>query len=241
MTKSNERWWAVAGPAFTVLFIVAIFALEPNTPGEKASAAEVVSYFNAHKGRTVTDVFLAPLLVILLLVFFGYLRTLFRDRERGRTSRLGPIVMMSGAVVWVSGALLGSVASLALVSSSDNGQIEIAHTMNVLSNMLWVPFIAGIAATLIGAGISVLSSDVLPKWMGWVALVAGVISLAGPGGFLGFFVGPLWMLVAGVLLLLRPQGDVSVPRARTDAEQAGSGATGAGAAAGERTTSTTAP
>ena len=80
---------------------------------------------------------------------------------------------------------------------------------------MWIPFIAGIAATLIGAGLTVLSSGVLPRWLGWVALVAGVISLAGPGGFLGFFVGPLWILVAGVLLFRRSD---EVPTAAGDAD-----------------------
>jgi hypothetical protein len=232
MTKSNERWWAVAGPVFAVLFWAAVFVLEPSTPGEKASAQAVVDYFNGHKGRTIADVFLGPLLVALLLVFVAYLCAVVRSSERSLTSRMAPLVLIMGTAIWASGALLGSVASLTLVSASDNGQIEIAHTVNVLSNDMWIPFIAGIAATLIGAGLTVLSSDVLPKWMGWIALVAGIISLAGPGGFLGFFVGPLWILVAGVLLFLRPQGDVSVPRARTDRE----------ATAGERTTPTaTAP
>jgi hypothetical protein len=223
MTKSKERWWALAGPAFAVLFWAVIFALEGSTPGEKASAVEVVNYFNSHKGRTVADVFLAPLLVALLLLSVAYLRNRLRQHERGMTSRLGATMLVVGTAIWASGALLGSVAQLTLVTSSDNGQVEIAHTVNVLSNSLWVPFIAGIAATLIGAGLSVVSTSVLPHWMGWVALGVGIVSLAGPGGFLGFFVAPLWLLVAGVMLFLRPEAEeVSVPRARTDASAAAS-------------------
>jgi hypothetical protein len=42
-------------------------------------------------------------------------------------------------------------------------------------------------------------------WVGQVVpttlVVVGIIALAGPGGFLGFFVAPLWMLVAGVMML----------------------------------------
>jgi hypothetical protein len=95
------------------------------------------------------------------------------------------------------------VLSLALLSSSDHNQPQVAQAANVLSNASWIPFIGGIAVTLIGAGMTVLRTRILPVWLGWVALVAGVVSLIGPGGFLGFFVGPLWMLVAGVMLGLR--------------------------------------
>jgi hypothetical protein len=216
MPKSNERWWAAAGPVFAVLFCVAVFALEPSTPGDKASAATVIDYFNGHKGRTLADVFLAPLLVALLFVFIAYLRTRAREYEHTVTSRLAPVVLVMGAVAWASGALLGSVTSLTLVTASDHAQPEVAVTVNVLANNAWIPFIAGLAVTLIGAGLTVLSTGLLPRWLGWVALVAGVISLAGPGGFVGFFVGPLWLLVAGVLLFLRPSA--SVPAARSGVE-----------------------
>jgi hypothetical protein len=233
MRTSNERWWAIAGPAFAVLFWGAVFVLEPSIPGEKASAQEVVDYFNGHRGRTLADVFLAPLLVALLLVFVAYFRARARNHEGSTTARLAQVLMVMGAVVWASGALLGSVISLALTTASDNGQIEIARTLNVLGNSTWIPFIAGIAVTLLGAGLTVLSTGVLPRWMGWVALVVGVISLAGPGGFLGFFVGPLWVLVAGVMLFLRPGVDVPAARRSTDEAVRGSAGPASADASGD--------
>jgi len=214
MPKSNERWWALAGPVFAVLFWVAVFTLETSTPGDKATAATVMNYFNSHKGRTLADVFLAPLLTALLIVFIAYLRARAREYEGTVTSRLAPVVLVMGAAVWVSGALLGSVTSLTLVTASDHVQPEVALTVNVLANNAWIPFIAGLAVTLIGAGLTVLSTRLLPRWLGWVALVAGILSLAGPGGFIGFFLGPLWILVAGVLLFLRSGTDAVVPTAR---------------------------
>jgi uncharacterized membrane protein len=212
MRNRTERLWALTGPAFTVLFAAVIFVIVPDTPGEKASAQQVVDYYNSHQGRSVTNAFISPLLAALLLLFVAYLRSRTRGRGRSTTASIGPVVLVAGAVVWVSGALLGSVATLALTTSSDNGQLAAAETLNVLSNSLWIPFIAGIAVTMIGAALTVLSSDVLPRWMGWVALVAGVVSLAGPGGFIGFFVAPLWLLVAGILLYLR--SEVTVPTMR---------------------------
>lgn len=196
-----SRWLAWTGPLFTVVFYLAIFLLEGSSPGEKAPAQEVVDYYNSHRGRTFAEVFLAPAMAALLIVFLSYFRSVLRAR---RPADAGGTVLMAGGILWAGGLLTGSVVSLMLVTSSDNGQEQVAETANVLGNDVWIPFIAGIAITLIGAGMSVLSSGVLPRWLGWVALVAGVVSLAGPGGFLGFFVGPLWLFVAGVLLARAP-------------------------------------
>lgn len=209
--RTTDRWWAWTGPVFTVGFLVSAFALTGSTPGEKDSAAKVLAYYNSHRGRTLTDAFLGPLAALLLVAFAAYVRA--RARERAAPQGIGPTVLVGGSVLWASGLLIGSVMELALVASSQHKQGQVAQTLNVLSNNAWLPFIAGIAVTMVGAGLTTLRSGVLPRWLGWVALAAGVVSLAGPGGFLGFFVAPLWLLVAGVLLFFRPEPPVpaSVP------------------------------
>jgi hypothetical protein len=199
MNESTSRWLSWTGPLFTIGFVIALFALEGDTPGEKASAKEVMDYFNSHQGRSMASVFTAPLACLLLVLFFSHLKALARAAA---PSSVGPTVMVSGAILWSSGILFGAVTTLLAVGSSDHGQEQVALTANVLSNDSWIPFIAGIAITLVGAGMTVLGTGILPSWMGWVALVAGIVSLLGPGGFLGFFVGPLWLLVAGVMLAM---------------------------------------
>ncbi|MDQ1689736.1 MAG: hypothetical protein QOK42_2711 [Frankiaceae bacterium] len=201
MDTRDSRWLVWTGPVFTVLFYAAIFGLEGSTPGEKDSAKSVTAYYNSHQGRGMAEVFLTPLLVLLLVLFVSHVRTLARIAAGGTGS--GPTVMVSGAILWGAGMLVGSLLGLALLSSAHHGQDQVAQTVNVMNAAGWVPFIAGIAVTLVGAGMTVLATGLLPRWMGWVAVVAGVISLAGPGGFLGFWVGPIWMLVAGILLARR--------------------------------------
>jgi hypothetical protein len=196
----SSRWLIWTGPLFAVLFFVVGMALEGSTPGEKASAAEIMKHFNSHQGRTLTDVFLTPLGAALIVLFASAIRARARDRDQHGA---GPTVMVSGAVLLAASMLAGSTLNLALVSSSDHNQPQVAQTLNVLSNANWIPFIGGIAVFLIGAGMTTLSAKLLPAWLGWVALVVGVASLAGPGGFVGFFVTPTWILVAGILIAVR--------------------------------------
>jgi hypothetical protein len=157
----------------------------------------VFSYVDGHRTQLLASVFLSPLAAALLVVFAAYVFS--RARAAG-DARTGPIILLAGAVLWASGLLLGSMVTLAQVSAADNRQLQLGQTLNVLASASWVPFIGGIAVFLIGAGITGLSSRLLPMWIGWAALVLGIVSLAGPGGFVGYFAAPLWMFVAGIML-----------------------------------------
>jgi hypothetical protein len=121
--------------------------------------------------------------------------------------------MLGGAILWAGGLLLSSVIELAQVSASDHGRSQVAQTVNVLSSADWIPFIGGIAVFLVGAGLAVLTSRVLPVWLGWVAIVGGVVSLSGPGGFVGLFLAPIWILIAGIMLAVRrePGPELAAP------------------------------
>ncbi|HET7310884.1 MAG TPA: hypothetical protein VFJ17_06120 [Mycobacteriales bacterium] len=218
MRQSGSRYWAWTGIAFFALFAFSIFFLNGSTPGEKASAQTVMHYYNTHHGRTTADALLAPLIVALGAIYFTYLRA--RAREARATSDIGPTTMLVGAVIWAMGALVGSVIELTVSSASWHQQAQIAQTANVLSNDSWIPFIAGAATMLIGAGVTVLQSSLLPKWMGYVAIVAGVASLVGPGGFLGFIVAPLFVLTSAVMMLMRREIDVTTTAAATVPAQA---------------------
>jgi hypothetical protein len=200
MDALRTRPLVLAGPLFAVLFVVGV-ALQGDTPGPDASGEAVVAHYLDEQTTSLTLVFLSPLLATLLVLFFAHLRAV--ARERRVSPGAGPTVMISGAVLWAAGILLATVLELALIDAADDGRVATAETLNVLSNATWLPFIAGIAITLIGAGMTVLGSDFLPHWLGWVALFCGIVSLAGPGGFLGFFVAPVWLLVAG-LVTARP-------------------------------------
>jgi MFS family permease len=205
-----------SGPVFAVLFAILAVA-SGDAPGVNKSPAEINKYFDDHSGMLLASVFLSPLAIALLIGFTAAVRT--RASESGR-SAVGPAIMMAGAVVWSAGLLLGSMITLAQVDASDDKHNEATHALNDLSGASWVPLIAGIAVFLIGAGITALASRLLPAWLGWLALALGVISLAGPGGFVGFFGAPLWLLVGGTLLGLRDRGAVTEPLTQPVTERA---------------------
>ncbi len=204
----NRRLLALSGPLFTVIFFVLSFSMSDG-PGEGASGEAAVAFINDHQAQLMIGAFGGPAMVALMLLFFSYVRSL--ARERGGETGAGPTLMVCGAVLWAAGLLLGSMLDLAAYSAGDHHLDQVAQTINVLVETSWLPFIAGIAVMLIGAGMTVLRTGLVPRWLGWVALVVGIIALAGPGGFAGFFVGPLWMLVVGIMLFMREDEPAPVP------------------------------
>ncbi len=59
-----------------------------------------------------------------------------------------------------------------------------------------------IAMMIIGVSLAALDQGWLPKWAGWVSLALGVLSLA-TVAFVGFFGWTIWLIAAGLFLLLR--------------------------------------
>ncbi len=193
----RDRWMAWGGPGFLLLFIVAL-ALAGGNIAEDATGKHVIASIAEHKDASFAGVFLTAPVVALLLLFVARLRTL-----TGPAAGAGRHLLQYGAVLYAAAIAAGGVVELGLVAATDHKQEGVAETLNVLNNDGWIPLTIGIAVLLLGAGISVLRTAVLPRWMGWVALVVGIISLLGPGGFVGFFVGPLWIAAAGIMLAVR--------------------------------------
>jgi hypothetical protein len=194
----SSRLLSLTGPLFAVVWLEMTFVMGEDGPGESASGKAVIDYVDDHEGALLFGVFAGPAIAALILVFFSHVRTV--ARERTPLAGAGPSVMVGGAVVWAGGMLFSSCLELAGVTAADKDLEQVAQTLNVLIEASWLPFIGGIALTLIGAGMTVLRTGIVSRWLGWVALVVGLVALCGPGGLLGFFVGPLWMRVAGIML-----------------------------------------
>jgi hypothetical protein len=188
------------GPVFGLLFLVLGLVVAGDEPSKDDSTAKILAFYNDHSASVMTGVFLSPLAAALIILFAAELRS--RARAGGASST-GASAMLGGAVVWGASIVFGSMVELGLQDAGDDGKGPVAQTLVYLNDGAWVPMIAGLAVFLIGAGIASLGSRMLPAWLGWIALAVGVVSLAGPGGFVGFFVAPVWVIVTGVVLALR--------------------------------------
>jgi hypothetical protein len=195
----TDRWSRLA-PLTAVLFtglLVASLALSWNTPNSDASGAKVISFFHSHRSDEMTSNFLGGFAAAFLLFFASALRVHLRRGADGLAA-LG----FGGGILAAGGGAIFSSLGLALADVPTKLDASSAQALNVLSNDFFFPFAVGLSAFMIGNGLAIVRSPALPRWLGWVAFVIGLVSLS-PAGFFAFFAVMVWAVIVGVLLYVR--------------------------------------
>jgi hypothetical protein len=116
------------------------------------------------------------------------------------------------ALVLVSGALMGlglvifaglnfTLTDLANSDHLDGISPGTLQSLNALNSDFFFPAVIGTVVFLISAGLAILRSGALARWMGWVALVLGILAVVPFAGFFAFVLSGLWIVVAAVMLL----------------------------------------
>jgi hypothetical protein len=194
-----SRFVPLSGVLAVVVIIVAV-VVGGETPDTDDSAREIVSFYLDNDSEQVWASAILALGALLFLIFvttlWNALRTAEAERRGASTLALvGGTILVVGMTVFAGiGFTLGDVA--------DELPPAAILALNALNADFFFPLAVGNAAFVFGAGVSVVRTGALPKWLGWAAVVLGVFSIT-PLGFFAFLVMGLWSLVVSVLLFLR--------------------------------------
>ena len=194
-----ERVAPLAGAAFAVLFAVG-FLTSGETPDTKATGEEVIAHY-----KDSGKVFLAIFTIVIGAVLFAFFAGALRDALRAAGREWLATVAFAGGIVYSVGLALFAMSQVALSDAADLGQPQVAQALNILDNDNFFPAVVGFSILLLATGLHVLGSGVLPRWLGVLSLVMGVVAVAGPAGFVVFLAFPLWVLGVSVLLYRRPR------------------------------------
>lgn len=220
--QRTSRWMGPLGLAILVLIFVGFGPLSGSSPGENASGATVVSYWNAHQTQGWAQIYVVGLALALIAVYVTQLRAVLRVAE-GRPSFL-PNVTFAGGIILVAGTVTTGVIIMTMLIAAHNHQDGIAQTMNFLNQNDYLPILFGLAMLTVGAGASILNRSSLPKWLGWVSVLVGLLCIAGPLSFFGLMAGGVWLVVAGFIVgYHRPAGALQVPSAPAMPQAMGAG------------------
>jgi hypothetical protein len=198
MDRTLDRLAPLTGPLFTVVTLVALIGLGGSTPDSDAGTAKVVSFYTEHRGAQTAAALVLAFGALALIFFAGSLRSAFRGPEPGADRRAS--IVFGGALVAATGVLGMASSHFALADNTHKLSPAAAQALNAVDGGTWVVAIAGLTALLLCAGVATVSTRrVLPVWMGWLAIVLGVLSVT-PIGWLSATAGILWVGVAGLML-----------------------------------------
>jgi hypothetical protein len=197
------RFAPLTGIAFVVLLVIGFGPVGGDTPGSDDSASKISAFYHDHQTKEV----LAAVIVAVAVIFFAMFIVALRDylRGDGGDGDFWPTVALVGGVVSVAGFCLAISVHAALVDGGHNklpGAAMIA--LNAIDSWDFFAFAFPLSIMLFGvAGATLKAGAALPKWLGWVALVIGILFFAGPVGFFGFLLTGVWIITASIVMYRR--------------------------------------
>jgi hypothetical protein len=205
--KKYEWLAPLTGVAFIVVLIIG-FLIGGEPPDVEKPVQEIVDHYADNKDSVQAGALVEIIAAALLLFFAGYLRKVLRAAP-GEGGLL-PAVVLAGATVMATGAAIDAMISFTLAETVNDIEPTAVQTLQALWDNDWPPLALGAATLLLASGLSIALYGALPKWLGWVAILLGVIGLT-PIGFVSFLAGGIWILIVSVLLTLRARAIAQPP------------------------------
>jgi hypothetical protein len=196
---NTERVAALTGVAFVVVAIIAaIIGGEP--PDADSPVQEIIDHYADNKTSIQVGAFVGAAAMVLLVFFGAYLRSVFSAAE-GRGGILSVLTLVGAAMV-AFGFAIDLTITVALTEAVEDIEPAAVQALQALWDNDFVPIALGILVFLIATGLSIVRYGVLPKWLGWVALVLAVIGFT-PLGFIAFLGTGIWIAIVSVMLAMR--------------------------------------
>jgi hypothetical protein len=178
--------------------LFAAFWLGGGTPDVNDSGTKVQAFYADHRTGQLVSMFLL-LYGVLLAVFLaaGLRRRLAADgRDLLTTAGFG------GALLLAAGGGTGAGLTWALSDDPSTLDPAAAQALNAAANSSFILAILGVAVFMLGNGIAIVRSRALPRWLGWAAIVIGVVA-ATPIGWTAFIAICAWAVVASIVIAVR--------------------------------------
>jgi hypothetical protein len=202
MPDSLRRLAPLSGVVFAALLVVVFTS--PETPGTHDTGVQVIQHYNNHKNAHFVADICGGLGVVFFLFFISSLRSFFKDKEGA--DGLSMSALVGGIFIGMGGAIFTSL-DIALIDARHDISPQAAQALNVLSNDFFFPFEIGLIVFSLSIGLAIIASGALPKWLGWVMVVIGVVAFT-PVGFFGFGLVLLWSAIVAILIYLRSRPGV---------------------------------
>jgi hypothetical protein len=198
MSDSLRRLAPLTGIPFAILLAITFFAT-PSSPNIHDTGVQVINHYNDHKSGHLVGDLCGGVAVVFFLFFITSLRSYFKDKEGA--DGLSMAALVGGIFIGMGGAIFTSL-DVALIDARHHITPQAAQALNVLNNDFFFPFEIGLIVFGLSVGLTIIASGALPKWLGWVMIVIGVVAFT-PVGFFGFFIVLIWSVIVAILIYRR--------------------------------------
>ncbi len=204
MPRSATVRRVTAYSGFTALALLAagqgLIQVGGAEPPFDAPTGDIVEFFATRDAEFfAAGSYLSVLSVITMLWFLGGLYTLLRQDWRA------PVALVSG-VVYVATTVFGGW-ELAAFRVAEGLDPQIARLTFDMGNIAFASAWVALGSFALATGWAVLSTRLLPPWLGWWAVIAGVCLVAARAVWttqfwlVGFSLFWVWVIALGVVLL----------------------------------------
>jgi hypothetical protein len=210
-SRNLQRYAPLTGAAFVLLVIVAV-VIGGETPDNDDSLRSIVNFWHDNRDAQLWSSLIGAWSLVFFVWFAATVRSVLRPLEEG-PSRLSAI-SFGGALIGATGLLSTLSIDFAAADAVNDVPARVTQTLTVLSNEFFFPIAVGYGLFFLATGLLSVGTRALPPWLGWPAVVIGIVCVT-PAGFFALLVGLVWILVTSIMLYLR-EGAPAGPGARVE-------------------------
>lgn len=188
------------GPLGAILGIILVFvsfAVHGRWASTEESAQEIADLYVQNQDRVFMGSWVAILGALCVLVF----GMCMSQRVRDTGQQLLGMLVAGATLIAVTGLAVDSALRAGLSIQADNMSPEAMKTTHAIWDAFFWPMHAGMATLVLAIGLAALSSGLLPKWLGWIGVVAFVVAMIpAPTMFVGIILSLLFMIITSVMV-----------------------------------------
>jgi hypothetical protein len=202
MTSKWERWSMLSGALAVPFWLAGVIIISTQAKGSEGP--KILASYHQHSNGILLGGFLWSLGVLLFVWFLGSLRSHYLAAEGG-SGRLANLAWGSGLIASAIGFLIPGPDEVGALNK-DHLDASGASVLHHLGDAFFIGAEYALPVLFFASAVLALRHAALPKWLGWVSILIGVVLLIGPIGWAAFiFATPIWTLIVSILLYTRAE------------------------------------
>ena len=202
----GRKWSWTAGIVFVVALLAEVVVSATLPINQDDSATKIANELSAHRHAAVAVACISIVYAVAFLVYLGRMHDLFRTRAPDANS-LSTLVLVGGVLFVTLHAVsdIGITGMLGAKLAAYDARHDPGLSYALYLTTFAVDSVGDVLGSVfpIAAGLLILRTGVLPRWLAWVAIAAGLLFILqgfGLGGVIAVF--GLALDLLGFVLLL---------------------------------------